>query len=191
MKISAVIAEFNPFHTGHGILISKMKSESDGVIAVMSGNFVQRGECSVFEKSIRAKDAVKSGVDLVLELPLVFSLASAEGFGEGAVKILDSCKIVSELWFGSEHGNIDEFTQAAHILNSEPPLFREVLTKKLSEGCSFPAARSYALKICGGPSFLLDEPNNTLGTEYVRALKKLSSPIIPKTIKRIMMQSFP
>lgn len=184
MKISAVIAEFNPLHEGHRALIRKMKENSDGIIAVMSGNFVQRGECSIFEKYTRGIDAVKAGVDLVLELPLVYSLASAEGFAEGAVKILHSCGIVSELWFGSEHGEIDDFEKAAEILNNEPPVFSSELTKMLAEGYSFPSARAKALELSDGPSFLLNAPNNILGTEYVRALKKLSSPIKAKTIKR-------
>jgi len=183
MKISAVIAEFNPFHAGHEVLISKMKENSEGVIAIMSGNFVQRGECSIFEKSVRAADCIKRGVDLVLELPLIYCLSSAEGFAEGSVKTLHSCGVVSELWFGSEHGEIDAFMKAADILNSEPDSFSSALIKKLSDGYSFPAARSFALKCAGGPS-TLNEPNNILGTEYVRALKKLSSSIIPKTIRR-------
>lgn len=185
MKISAVIAEFNPLHAGHKLLIDSMKKQSDGVIAIMSGNFVQRGECAVFEKSDRAAAAVKNGVDLVLELPSVYALASAEGFAKGAVGILSACNVVDSLWFGSECGDIEELFQCAQALNEESPEFKKILSANLEKGLSFPKARQIALEEQLGKKSILDMPNNILGTEYIRELKRLNSSITPVTIKRI------
>ncbi len=185
MKISALIAEFNPFHAGHKLLIDSMLRESDAVIAIMSGNFVQRGECSIYGKAERACAALNNGVDLVLELPAVFALSSAEGFARGGVKILDACNIVDTLWFGSECGDIDALSCLADILNEEPPSFRKALDEKLSRGASFPAARTYALGKMGANATLLESPNNILAVEYIRALKSIHSDIKPVTIKRM------
>jgi len=185
MKISALIAEFNPFHRGHKFLIDSMKKESDAVIAIMSGNFVQRGECAVFEKSERAVAAINNGVDLVIELPSVYALSSAEGFAKGAVQSLASTGIVDELWFGSECGDIGILSRCADILNEEVPLFREKLFEKLREGFSFPAAREMALSEIIPEGNTLSEPNNTLAVEYIREIKKLCPDIIQKTIKRM------
>lgn len=184
MKISALIAEFNPFHAGHRLLIDNMRRESDGVIAIMSGNFVQRGECSVFDKESRTKAALANGVDLVLELPAVFALSSAEGFAKGAVKTLDMCNVIDTLWFGSECGDTDALQSAAEILNEEAPAFCTFLDEKLSEGASFPAARAYALGKMGSDAALLEKPNNILAVEYIRALRAIRSPIRPVTITR-------
>jgi len=185
MKINALIAEFNPFHRGHKLLVDSMKQESDGVIAVMSGNFVQRGECAVFEKGERAVAAVNNGVDLVLELPSVYALSSAEGFAKGGVQTLSSCGVVDELWFGSECGDIEKLSLCADILNEETPLFREKLSEKLREGFSFPAAREMALGEIIPEGNILSEPNNTLAVEYIKEIKKSGKTIIPKTIKRM------
>ena len=185
MKISALIAEFNPFHAGHKLLIDHMRQESDGIIAIMSGNFVQRGECSIYKKAERCRAALKNGVDLVLELPAVFALSSAEGFAKGGVKILDACKVVDTLWFGSECGDIDALKTLADILNEESPFFRKELDKKLSLGASFPAARTFALSKMGADASVLKSPNTILAVEYIRALKSIHSDIKPVTIKRI------
>lgn len=185
MKISAVIAEFNPIHAGHKILIDEMKRENDAVIAVMSGNFVQRGECAIFEKGERAKAATECGVDLVLELPAVYSLASAEGFARGSVNILSSCGCVDSLYFGSECGDIEKISLCADALNSESEDFSKVLAEKLADGLSFPRARQEALESVLPEGNILDMPNNILAVEYVRELKKLQSKITPHTIKRV------
>ena len=185
MKIDAVIAEFNPLHAGHKHLIDTAKENSDALIAVMSGNFVQRGECAVFEKNLRAAAAVKNGIDLLLELPAVYSLSSAEGFAKGAVGILSACNTVNSLWFGSECGDIEKLSQSAKILNEESPEFKKVLSEELEKGLSFPKARQIALEAQLGKKSVLDMPNNILGTEYIRELNRLNSPITPVTIKRI------
>ena len=185
MKISALVAEFNPFHRGHKYLIDIMRQKSDAVIAIMSPNFVQRGECALFSKEERSAAAIKNGVDLVLELPTVYALSSAEGFARGGVKILHCTGIVNELWFGSEVGEISPLTSCADILNEETPEFKKILSEKLSEGFSFPAARSCAVSNLTNCDDVLASPNNILGIEYIRAIKGLSSSINPVTVKRI------
>ena len=185
MKIGAVIAEFNPFHTGHGYLISEIRKDCDAVIAVMSGNFVQRGECAIFDKTERTKIALEHGIDLVLELPAVYSLSSAEGFSFGAVSTLTSTGLVDELWFGSECGDIDALKRIADTLNNETSQFKDTLDKFLRIGESFPSARINALKEVSPDADILNFPNNILAVEYIRSLNKRSSPIIPRTIKRV------
>ena len=185
MKIGALVAEFNPIHTGHKLLIDKIKEENDGAVAIMSGNFVQRGECAIFEKGERAEAAVKCGIDLVLELPAIYSLSSAEGFARGAVRTLAACNIIDSLYFGSECGDIKKLSLCAEILNEENEAFGKILTEKLSEGMSFPAARAEALLSVCPDCDVLDMPNNILGIEYLRELKSLKSNILPHTIKRV------
>ena len=185
MKIGAVIAEFNPFHTGHGYLISQIRKECDGVIAIMSGNFVQRGECAIYDKEERTRAALLGGVDLVIELPAVYALSSAEGFAMGSVATLNATGVVDELYFGSECGDIDALTRVAHLLNNETKEFKEALDENLRLGLSYPAARSNALKKVSPDADILSTPNNILATEYIRQLEKLNSEITPKTITRI------
>ncbi len=185
MKIGALIAEFNPLHAGHRLLIDTIKQENDAVIAVMSGNFVQRGECAIFEKYDRAKAAAANGVDLVIELPVLYSLSSAEGFAKGGVEILEKCGVVNSLYFGSECGDIDALTKCAEVLNDENEEFSALLNEKLSEGMSFPKARQMAAEAVTKEASLLNEPNNILAVEYIRAIKKLGSEIIPSTIRRM------
>lgn len=185
MKIGALVAEFNPIHAGHRILIDKIKEENDAVIAIMSGNFVQRGECAIFEKGERAEAAIGCGVDLVLELPAVFVLSSAEGFARGAIKTLSACNIIDNLYFGSECGDIKKLSLCAEILNEESDAFGKILAEKLSEGMSFPAARAEALLSVSPECDMLDMPNNILAVEYLRELKRLKSTIAPHTVKRV------
>lgn len=185
MKIGALIAEFNPLHAGHKLLIDTIKRENDAVIAVMSGNFVQRGECAIFEKYDRAKAAIINGVDLAIELPVPYSLSSAEGFAKGGVETLEKCGVVNSLHFGSECGNIDALIKCAEVLNDESEEFSALLNEKLSEGMSFPKARQMAAEAMTKEASLLNEPNNILAVEYIRAIKKLGSKIIPATIQRM------
>ena len=112
MKISALIAEFNPFHRGHKLLVDSMKTQSDGVIAIMSGNFTQRGELAIADKTVRAKAAVECGINLVLELPFPYSMSSAEFFSRAGVAIADKIGVVDYLVFGSESGNITELSDS-------------------------------------------------------------------------------
>ena len=162
MKISALIAEFNPFHRGHRLLVDSMKKQSDAVIAVMSGNFVQRGECAVFEKGERAKAAIANGVDLVLELPSVYALSSAEGFAKGGIKTIAACNIADELHFGSECGDIEKLSLCADILNEETPLFKSILAEKLKEGLSLTLLHVSRLSKKLFPRALSSPPPTTL-----------------------------
>lgn len=193
MKVVGIIAEYNPFHNGHAYQIQYIREtlHADYVIAVMSGDFVQRGTPALFPKHIRAEMALRNGIDLVLELPVHVSTASAEGFASGAVRMLDSLGCVEALCFGSESGDISLFQKTAEILCQEPESYRMMLSESLKAGKSFPEARSYALKAYFSESHntdslneFLSTPNNILGIEYCKALHRLNSSIKPVTLKR-------
>lgn len=188
MKLLGIVSEYNPFHKGHKFHIenAREKSGCDGVVAVMSGNYVQRGEGALFEKSVRAKAAVDGGVDLVLELSPFFSLSSAEKFSFSAVKILSSISEVKFLSFGAESTNLKLFDEAAELLFSEPEEYKEALKESLKSGMSFASAREAAFRALGKEQLLplISSPNNILGVEYLKALKKLNSDIQPVIIKR-------
>ncbi|MCI8638267.1 MAG: nucleotidyltransferase family protein [Coprococcus sp.] len=189
MKITGIIAEYNPFHNGHLYHIKKAleRTGSDAAVVVMSGNFVQRGAPAIIPKHLRAEMALKGGAAAVLELPVCFSCGSAELFAMGAVSLLDSLGCVGSLCFGSECGSIEELSQAASILSKEPEDFKRLLRSYLQKGCSFPAARRMALADYTKDSRmaqLLDTPNNALGIEYLKALSRVKSPIRPYTIAR-------
>ena len=195
MSVLGIVAEYNPFHNGHKYHIqqSKALSGTDSVVCVMSGNFIQRGEPAIVDKWARTEMALMSGVDLVIELPVIYAMSSAEFFAFGAVKILDSLGIVDCISFGSETGSSDELELIADILNAEPEKYKSSLKDNLSKGLSFPAARENALigyLIASGYesdnfSEIIKSSNNILGIEYIKALKKLQSKIKPQTIKRI------
>lgn len=194
MKTVAVITEFNPFHQGHEYFLREVRrlSNADNIIALMSGNIVQRGEPAVFDKFTRASFALYNGADLIIELPDAVSAGSAPDFAYGAVSITDKLNVVDELWFGSEHGSEILFDKVAEILTDEPEEFSDILRNELRNGSSFAKARSAALKaVLRSEEFNGDEineflssPNNILGIEYCLALKKLGSNIKPRTITR-------
>ncbi len=186
MKIAGIIAEYNPFHKGHEYHIKETKERlnADFVIVAMSGNFVQRGEPAVFDKYARAEAALKHGADMVMEIPTLFSSSTAEFFAFAGVKLLSDTGIVDFISFGSESGNVEELKPIAGFLANEPDSYKESLKKHLKEGLSFPAARQKALEEAGFNGKILDEPNNILGAEYLKALIKLKSSIVPFTIKR-------
>lgn len=179
-KITGIVAEYNPFHSGHAYQLSQISS--DAVVAVMSGSFVQRGDVAVADKWIRAGYAVEGGVDLVIELPAVFAINTAQKFALGAVALLDGMG-VDEICFGSECGDIDSMMQAAQLMENEPPEISEKIKKLISSGMSYPAAREKAYEEMVVPG-LLATPNNILGIEYLRGLLRLKSNIIPVTVKR-------
>lgn len=185
MRVLGVVAEYNPFHNGHKYHIEAAKSalSADGVVAVMSGNYVQRGEPALFDKFTRARYALLGGADLVIELPAYFSLKSAEGFARGGVALLEATGIVDAISFGSECGDIKKLRQAARILADEPPEFKKTLAQKLQNGASFASARESAIKeINPALADVVRHPNNILGVEYLKALE--GSRITPHTIKR-------
>lgn len=186
MKIGGIIAEYNPFHNGHRYQLEKSKelSELTHVVAVISSNYVQRGETALISKWARAEMAVKNGVDLVIELPTLWSTSYAQRFALGGVSLLDSLGCVNTLSFGSECGDIDELIACKNALKSEA--VEEKLKENLEYGLSFASARAEALRsVCGNRFFdLLEGANNTLGIEYLNALDTLKSKIEPITIKR-------
>ncbi len=183
--ITGIVCEYNPFHNGHEYQLKCAKKEHGGaVVAVMSGNFTQRGEAALFEKHTRAKAALKCGADLVVELPLSFAVSTAERFAYGAVYILNAMGCVDTINFGSESGNIEKLYYAADILNSQS--LYDSMGDMLGSGVTFAAARQKAVEMMYGKDLaeLLSSPNNTLGIEYIRAAKKLNSNIGFTTIKR-------
>ena len=195
MKVAGLITEYNPFHHGHRIHIEKTRelTGASHLVAVMSGSFVQRGEPAVVDKWTRAEMAVKSGVDLVVELPFTYAVQTAELFALGGIRILEAIGVTDYLVFGSESGDIGILNDIATILAEEPPLFKDYLKEHLERGNSFSVSRSLALeefllheKIhMSNTSEILKKSNNILGIEYLKALKKTKSSITPLTFQRI------
>ena len=148
MKTLGIIAEYNPFHKGHAYMIeeAKKKSGAERVIAVMSGSFVQRGEPAAFDKWTRAQAALLNGVDMVLELPVLFAASSAETFARGGVRVLHESGLVDTLCFGSESGDLTAMQEAAKLMDNETEEFQRLLKEFLDEGLSYPAARAKALE---------------------------------------------
>lgn len=189
INVTGIVAEYNPFHNGHAYQIREARkiTGADYCVAVISGDFVQRGEVSVFSKYLRTKMALLNGADLVLEIPSIFAVSSAEDFAAGSVALLDNLGVVTHLCFGSETGESGNFMDAAKILAKEPAAFSEKLKEGLQNGLTWPQARVQALNEFmpdGEIAPLLDTPNNLLGVEYCKALIKRNSPITPVTVKR-------
>jgi len=201
MKILGIITEYNPFHNGHLYHLFKAKeiTRADYVVAVMSGNFLQRGEPAIINKWARTEMALNAGVDLVIELPFVFSTQDANGFAFGAVKLLDSLQIIDYLCFGCETDNLDTLYSISNFLHVEPQKYKELIVYNSKKGYEFPKARSQALceyhRIFGidglekiSPlelSKLLKYPNNILALEYIKHLLNLKCKIEPIAIKRM------
>lgn len=183
IKVIGIVAEYNPFHNGHLYQLRKSKEElgADYVIAVMSGNFVMRGEPALYGKFARAKAAVLSGVDLVIELPVPYALASAEYFAYGAVSILDSLNIVDYLSFGSEAGDIQSLTEIADIMLKKSTM--EKIRENSKKGRNL--FEAYEEIFSKKHQEILKTPNNILAINYIKALKRLNSPVTPYTVERI------
>ncbi len=189
MKIVGLITEYNPFHNGHRYHIEEARriAGADAAIVVMSGDYVQRGTPAIMPKRLRAEMALKCGAAAVFELPVCYATGSAELFALGAVSLLDALGIVDSLCFGSECGDLESLSAIADILLLEPPEYVQVLKEGLKEGKPFPSARQDAIAAYTGLkdcAFLLSEPNNILGVEYIKALKRLHTPIRAYTIRR-------
>lgn len=187
MKICAIICEFNPFHNGHKYLIDRAKEMSgcDLVLCIMSGSFTQRGEMCIIDKYDRARHAVLGGADCVIELPAIFSVAPAEIFARGAIKILASIPSVTTLAFGCENGNKDDYLCAANLLKCEKDDFKTVLRENLSNGESYIKSYAAAFKHIGGNEEFLSKPNNVLGLEYTKAICRANADIKILPVKRI------
>ncbi len=189
-KVLGIIAEYNPFHNGHLYHINESKKavNADYVVAIISGNFVQRGDTSLVDKWSKAEMAIKNGADLVIELPLLYSISSAENFAEGGIKMLNSFNIVDYISFGSELCDVNTLNEFADVLFHEPKEFVSVLNHELSKGFSYPKARENALLMYLNDirkyANILSSPNNILAIEYLKALKKYKSSIVPVSINR-------
>ncbi len=224
MIVQGIVSEYNPFHNGHlhHIAASATATGADATVCVMSGNFVQRGEPAAFSKWARAEMALRSGADLVLELPAAYACASAEAFATGAVSILEATGLVDFLCFGSETGEIEPLDMAARVLADEPEDFRLLLRQGLDKGLSFAVARQKALAAWAagqtgksGNPFIgqdatapenaegsslsirkpdydasaftdtISAPNDILGVEYLKALRRIGSRMQPFTLRRL------
>ncbi|MBS6643050.1 MAG: nucleotidyltransferase [Clostridiaceae bacterium] len=190
MKVVGLIAEYNPFHNGHLYHIQKARelTGAEYVIVIMSGDFVQRGAPAVYDKYTRSMMALKSGADLVLEMPSVFATSSAEDFAACGVALLDQLGIVDFLCFGSECGEVGPLLKIAGVLSEEQEDYQELLKDYVRSGLTYPDARAKALtswlSLDPLESSLLLSPNNILGIEYIKALLRRKSGIIPITVKR-------
>ena len=183
MKIVGIICEYNPFHLGHQKQIDWVKAHFGAdcaVVCLMSGNFVQRGHPAIFDKSLRAKAAILSGADLVLELPVTYALSSAEGFARGGVEILG--KFCDYLCFGCETGSAEMLMNTARALLSAE--FQPALRQELEKGVSFPAARASALEKLGLDADILRRPNDILAVEYCKAILATGTTMKPLPIVR-------
>ena len=182
MGLTGIIAEFNPLHNGHKKLIDFAKRSGDNVACVISGNFVQRGDVSIFSKQKRAELALLCGADIVVEMPVLWSMSTAQNFALCGVFELYALGC-SKILFGSECGDIDTLNECAKVLLSED--FSKKVGEHLKEGVTFAAARDKAAEELGTKPGILDKPNNNLGTEYIIAAKKLGIDIEFETVKRL------
>ena len=210
-NVLGIIAEYNPFHNGHlyHLTESKRKCNAKYAVTIISGNFTQRGDVSIVNKFEKAKMAIENGIDMVIELPTLYSISSAENFANGAIKILNELNFATHISFGSESGDINQLNNIASILTDEPEEFSKLLKEELRKGSSFPVARQNAIEKflnftnkntnnnnnnnndnsnndTNDDKFnkLLKSPNNILAIEYLKALKKTKSNINPITIER-------
>ncbi len=188
MKVVGIVTEYNPFHNGHKYQIEKVRKETnaDYVIVAMSGNFLQRGVPAVCEKFLRTEMALKCGADLVIEIPTLWATASAEYFAHAGVALLAATGVVTHLAFGAETDDLDALLEVSSILKNEPDVYRSVLSNSIRSGNAFPVARKNAL-VTSLPHFssdklneLLDNPNNILALEYLKALPSHITPILIK-----------
>lgn len=189
-KVVGIIAEYNPFHNGHYYHLqqAKQNADADFCVAVISGNFTQRGDTSIVDKWAKAYMAICGGADLVLELPTIYSISSAENFASGGIKLLDSLKIVDSVSFGAETNDFGALNNIANVLYEEPRAYTNILTHELKSGISYPSARQNAVMMYLNDikryANILNSPNNILAVEYLKALKKQRSPMEPIIIER-------
>lgn len=188
MKVVGIVAEYNPFHNGHQYQLDKIKKETgaDYVIIAMSGNFLQRGVPAVCDKYLRAEMALKCGADLVIEIPTLWATASAEYYAHAGVSLLAATGVVSHIAFGAETDDLDALLEISSILKEEPNVYRAVLSNSIRSGNAFPVARKNAL-VTSLPQFteeklseILDNPNNILALEYLKAMPDNIQPILIK-----------
>lgn len=203
MKVIGIIAEYNPFHNGHAYQIRKIKNDlqADFVIVAMSGDFVQRGAPAIIDKYARTQMALSCGADLVIELPVLWATASAEAFAMAGVTLFDKLGCVDGICFGAETDDLETLALLADVLTTEPAYYRTMLSSYLKDGLAFPVARSKALLDyftqsdvsftsatvefdLNHISSILNEPNNILAIEYLKAIKRRNSVMTPHLLKR-------
>lgn len=191
MKACGVVVEYNPFHNGHAYHVQKAKevTRAESVIAVMSGNFLQRGEPAIIDKFHRTRAALSSGVDIVLELPYAYAVQNSDYFARGAVQALHAIG-ASSICFGSEAGNADPFISAYLVQQERKQDYKIELKASLDQGLSFPEASMNAYRAIGlvNKQFDLSQPNNILGMGYVNAILEKGLPMNIHTIKRLNNQ---
>lgn len=184
IKILGIVAEFNPFHNGHAYLLNKVReSGATHTVCVMSGNFVQRGDIAICSKVARAEMALRSGADLVLELPVTFATATAQRFARGAVATLNALGCIDALAFGSECGDAERLSTLADALNDNRVSQR--IHEHLQSGITFAAARERALSECGYSGEILRNPNDTLAVSYIEAINAIGAKMTPIAVKRV------
>ena len=188
MKVLGIIAEYNPMHNGHIYHLAKAKeiTNADYTILVMSGSFTQTGNIACLDKFTRASIATKLGIDLVLELPTIYSTASSEYFATGAIKLLDSLGIVDYVCFGAECDNIELLSSvASKIIDNQEAIWENI--RSMDKNVSFASNRSMALMnyLDADEYIEVSKPNNILGIEYIKAIKKINSNITPYAIRRL------
>lgn len=193
MQAVGVVVEYNPFHNGHAYHVQQAKkiTGADVVIAVMSGQFLQRGEPALVDKWSRTKMALASGVDIVIELPYVFSTAQANQFAYGAISLLDAMQCQS-FAFGSEDGSIAPFLNTITLINDHSSVYNDLVKQYIRLGISYPKALHEAfhqLQQYKPDQYInLDQPNNILGLQYIEAVQKRNSSMQPVTIQRVGAQ---
>lgn len=189
-RVLGIIAEYNPFHNGHFYHMQEAKrvTNAEYCVCVVSGNFTQRGEPSIINKWSKAYMALCCGADLIIELPTIYSTSSAENFASGAIKILNSLKIVTDVAFGTECNDIATLNNIANVVYSEPKEYKNILNHELKRGLSYPSARENAIMMYLNDikryANVMASSNNILAIEYLKALKAQKSRINPIAIKR-------
>lgn len=188
MKICAVVAEFNPFHNGHAYLLEKIRSSGySHIVVVMSGNYVQRGEAAIFPKDARAKAALQMGANLVIELPTVKVLATAEKYAFSALSVIKKFgNQINALAFGTETENFENLVEIKEILGTE--LFKKEVKLQLEKGLSFAVCRENAVRNISKKPCIANEiknPNNILAVEYLKAMDKLGMSLDCLPVKRM------
>ena len=187
MQVIGIVAEYNPFHTGHAYQIEasrRLIGEDTAVVVVMSGNWVQQADCAIAQKHLRAKLALMGGADLILELPTIWATSSAEGFARGAAELFDATGVIDYISFGSECGTTEPLSRIAACLDSND--CQRIVADLAGSGLPFPVCRQKAVEQLLGAEAAspLSRPNNNLGIEYIRALNQLGSKIHPISIPR-------
>lgn len=186
-----IISEYNPFHFGHLYHLNESISQTDTdfKVAIISGNFVQRGEPSIINKWEKAKVALSAGFDLVLELPTLYAISSAENFASGSIKIADQIGS-NYISFGTESGDLEKLKKLSSLINKNEKEYITNVKEKIAEGFSYPKSQELVIDKMFGNEFLgVCKPNNILGLEYLKSLNAISSNITPITVKRDLDKS--